>query len=284
MLGMKSIVSIGVAALAIAAPAMAQSQRNQAPVITVGQVVQGRVAGAQASCNADTPGVRNYRFEARAGMRAEITMTADDFDTVLEIGRLDDCEFQSLGVNDDGAGAEDGLNSRLTVRFPEAGTYIIRAKSFQDSAGGDFTLRVAELPALAGAPTPTPVTAGRTVGGAITNSDAIIEEATASGLPMESILESTRAYDLYSISGEAGQVYVIRVESDEFDPTVDVGTMSPLGFSSAAYNDDGGLEDDGLNSRLEITFRTAGTLLIRVAPLGNDTGEYKLTVENGATR
>ena len=53
--------------------------------------------------------------------------------------------------------------------------------------------------------------------------------------------------------------------------------MTPLGYSVAASNDDGSGEDDGLNSRLKVRFATDGTMLIRVSPLGSDTGAYTLT-------
>lgn len=264
----------GVALLAIATPALAQAQGDRPAPISFGQTVEGEIKSGEETC-APNPHIRSYSFRAEANSRVEIVMTADDFDTLVEIGSLDGCTFTSLGSNDDGAGSEDGLNSRLTARLAEAGTYVIRATSFQDDTGGKFSLSLNRLPPAAGAPEPKPLTLGQSVSGTLSAADATIEDSSEDN----SVLESGRPYQLYALTGTAGQEVSIKLDSDEFDPVLDVGTMSPLGYSVAETNDDGPGEDDGLNSRLTIRFRTAGTLIIRVSPLSNDSGAYTLIAE-----
>ena len=310
MIGTKLHLVAGVALLALAGPALALSSSPPAPPVataatsatpahpghadaahvappanpaqpvgtplTFGQSVEGQITAPSGTCDNSNPRVRVYSFSANAGDRIEATMTADDFDTTLEIGKMDGCTFTSLGMNDDGAGPEDGLNSRITAHIVDSGTYILRATALSEEGAGKFTLALNRLPARTASAAPRDVTIGRRVRGTLTATDATID----SSRDESTILESSRPYHMYQLNGTAGQSFVVTLKSDEFDPFLDVGSQSPLGFSVAASNDDGGGEDDGLNSRLTLTFQTAGTVMIRVSPLGNDTGDYELKVEN----
>jgi hypothetical protein len=290
------------AAIAVATPAMAQRQSTARPApIGYGQTVSGNigVASTGTTCTPVGPNERRYSFTAAANERIEVTMQADDFDTVVEVGKMDGCNFVSMGRNDDGGGPEDGLNSRLTGRMPEAGNYIIRATGLSSEAVGGFRLALNRLPPPAGAPTPVAIGVGQKVDGTLTSNDAMIEDTGMTGMnpfaieammaatgeePTETpqmIMDSGRPYRLYTLTGNAGDKFRIRLDSDEFDPMLEVGVDSPLGFSVAQSNDDGGGENDGLNSRLNITFAKAGTLMIRVSPLGRDTGAYSLMVVSG---
>jgi hypothetical protein len=291
------------AAVIAASPAAAQRQSGARPApITFGQTVSGTIGAVQtATCTPVGPNERRYSFTAAANERVEVTMRAEDFDTVVEIGKMDGCQFRSMGRNDDGGGPEDGLNSRLSGRMPEAGSYIIRATGLSDDAAGSFQLSLNRLAAPAGPSAPVPVAVGQKIEGTLTANDPMITEtgdggfnpfamdaamaAAAAGedaanVP-QMIMDSGRPYRYYSLTGAAGDKFRIRLDSDEFDAFVDVGVLSPLGFSVAQSNDDGGGENDGLNSRLNITFESAGTLIIRVSPLGRDTGSYALQVVSG---
>jgi hypothetical protein len=309
MIGTKFHLVAGVALLAIAGPALALSSSPVAPPaatttsatpahpghaeaatpapaqavgtpLTFGQSVEGQISAPSGTCDNSNPRVRVYSFAATAGDRIEATMTADDFDTTLEIGKMEGCTFTSLGTNDDGAGPEDGLNSRITAHIVDSGTYILRATALSDEGAGKFTLALNRLPARTTTATPRDVTIGRRVRGTLTATDATIDNSRDES----TILESSRPYHMYQLNGTAGQSFVVTLKSDEFDPFLDVGSQSPLGFSVAASNDDGGGEDDGLNSRLTVTFQTAGTVMIRVSPLGSDTGDYELKVENAPAK
>jgi hypothetical protein len=281
MIGNRTKLAIGVALLAFATPALAQRGRTAAPAtITLGQTVEGTIAAASTSttCTPDGPEVRSYRFAGQEGQRIQVTLNADDFDTLLEIGKMDGCNFISLGTNDDGAGAEDGLNSRLIARLPETANYIIRARSLGDGGAGKFTLALTGLPPLPPAPAPRALSLDQSVEGDLTANDAVIVEPANEYFDMEpTIVESARPYHLYSFTGTAGQEIMFKLDSEEFDAFLEAGVDSPLGFAVISSNDDGGGEDDGLNSRLRVTFAQSGTVMVRVSPLTSDTGHYKLT-------
>ena len=306
MMTIKTRLFIGAALFTVGTSAFAGDAPSAATppsAISFGQTVEGELAAATPVCATDAPNVRTYSFTAEADTRIEITMHADDFDTLVEIGQIADCQFVSIGSNDDGAGSEDGLNSRLVGRLSEAGSYVIRATSFGEGAAGKFQLSLNRLPAARGAPSPIALTVGRRVESKLGSDDAMIEggdtlptnifaEAVADAAvaaaagdeaarttTAQLIAESGRPYHLYSLTAEAGQEYLIKLDSEEFDSFLEVGVNSPLGYSVAASNDDGGGEDDGLNSRLTVKFQSAGTLILRVSPLSADSGDYTLVVE-----
>lgn len=268
------------AALAVfASPAVAQdaAQQPDLPAITVGQSVQGEIAAPVGGC-ATNARVRAWRFEGRADQRIEIVMQSEDFDTLVELGRMEGCEFLSLASNDDGAGPEDGLNSRLSVRLRETGSYVVRAMSFSDDGAGPFTLAIRQLPPPPPEPAPRPLALGREVRGQLTNSDPVISNGEEDGLT-----EGGRVYHYYSLTGAAGEQVRLELDSNEFDPVLEAGSLSPLGYSVAQYNDDGGGPEDGLNSRMNVTFRTAGTIVLRVSPLGSGVGSYRLRANRASS-
>ncbi len=277
-------------ALAAAVPAIAQETGQQQqqtparptaptlPTIAMGDTVQGEITApaTPGGCVAN-PRIRAWTFAGQAEQRLEITLQSEAFDTVVELGRMNGCEFESLARNDDGAGAEDGLNSRLTVRLRENGTYVVRATSFSDDGAGAFALAMRQLPPPAPEPTPMALTAGREVRGQLTNRDATIPSGE------EGLSEGGRPYHLYALTGRAGERFDLALDANEFDPVLEAGSVSPLGYSMAQYNDDGGGPEDGLNSRMTITFRTAGTIVLRISPLGMGTGSYRLRANRASS-
>lgn len=281
---------MGIAMIAIAIPAAAQNRGRSAAPATIGfgQTVSGEIAAPRdGQCAAPDPRVRVYNFTAEANTRLEVTMRADDFDTLVEIGKMDGCTYTMLASNDDGNGEDDGLNSRLTVTLREAGTYVIHAKALAPDGAGPFSVALNRLPPTPPPPAPIPLTLGQTAQGSLTMNDAIISDTASydspygdyGDTPTVDISESGRPYHFYSLTGSAGQEYLIKMDSEEFDAYLEAGSMSPLGYSVSASNDDGGGEDDGLNSRLRVKFQTDGTIIIRASPLGNDTGAYTISAD-----
>ena len=290
-MGTKTNMLVGIAMIALAVPAAAQNRGRTAPpaTITFGQTIEGEIAAPRAGeCPPADPRVRSYNVTVEADTRLEVTMRADDFDTLVEIGKMDGCTYTMLGSNDDGSGEDDGLNSRLIATLRDAGTYVIRAKALADDGAGKFSLALNRLAAPPPPPTPIPLTLGASAQGALTTNDAMIDTSSAYGDEYASeyggdmgidISESGRPYHLYSLTGSAGQDYLIKMDSEEFDAFLEAGSMSPLGYSVSASNDDGGGEEDGLNSRLRVKFQTDGTIIIRASPLGNDTGAYTISAD-----
>ncbi len=275
MIGNKSQLVIGVALLAIAAPSLAQNRsRTPAPAtIGFGQTIEGQLSNAAGECAAPNPRVKSYRFTISEPTRVEVTMRADDFDTLVQLGQMEGCTFNELGSNDDGSGEEDGLNSRLIANLRTAGTYVIQATSYQEEAVGKYNIALNRLPAPPEAPTPIALTLGQSVEASLGSDDAVIDD----GSDDTAVVESLRPYKFYTLTGTAGQEYEIVMSSDEFDSFLEIGSMTPLGYSVAASNDDGSGEEDGLNSRLRVKFRSDGTMVIRASPLSSDSGAFKLT-------
>lgn len=82
-----------------------------------------------------------YAYTGRAGERIRISLSSDEFDTVLILGRIVDGEFRELETNDD-ADDGDGTDSRITIELPEDGRYVIQATSFREQTEGAYRLTV----------------------------------------------------------------------------------------------------------------------------------------------
>ncbi|HET6979041.1 MAG TPA: PQQ-binding-like beta-propeller repeat protein [Pyrinomonadaceae bacterium] len=106
--------------------------------ITIGQTVNGNLTTNDCPFD-DGTFYDVYSFSATAGQRISISMSSNQFDTVLILNRPDG---STLSVNDDGGG---GTNSRIPpngfITLPETGTYTILANAFDpDNTTGAYTL------------------------------------------------------------------------------------------------------------------------------------------------
>lgn len=207
-----------------------------------------------------------YTFTGRSGQRIVARMASDEFDTYLNLGRMEDGEFVSLGTDDDGG--EEGTDSRLAHLLDEDGEYVIRASSY-GAEGGAYTLTLEERVARAPAP-PRPIQAGQEVSGELDDDDATLETDGS-------------FYELWSYRGHAGEQLRIRMDSDEFDTYVAIGRMEDCGdFEEIATMDDGG---EGTNTLLEVTLPEDGEYVIRANSYSADeTGGYTLRIESSRDR
>ncbi|PPS44317.1 PPC domain-containing protein [Chroococcidiopsis sp. TS-821] len=83
---------------------------------------------------------RDYLVRFNQGDNIAIDLTSDHFDTIVT---LMSPEGATLAENDDGP---DGTtNSLLFTRINQTGNYIIRVRSFGETGGGAFVLRVTRL-------------------------------------------------------------------------------------------------------------------------------------------
>lgn len=197
-----------------------------------------------------------FAFTASAGQRDQFTLESEDFDALLVIGRDNGGEFVELARNDDGPGI--GLNSRLVFTAPEAGTYVVQARSLGGSDLGAYTLTRTTPPPP---PPRTAIVVGDTRTGTLT-----ADAATSA--------EGYRA-DVYAFSGAAGDRVQISVASDDFDTYLSL--VGPDG-GVVAEDDDGG--QIGTNSRLTQTLAVAGEYLVEVRAFAdNGEGRYELALE-----
>jgi hypothetical protein len=240
---------------------------GQSRPLTIGQRVTGDLTDTD---NVEDESDRIYdawTFTGRSGQRIVANMESGDFDTYLNLGRMENGQFVSIATDDDG-GAE-GTNSRLAHALDEDGQYVIRASSY-GAQGGAYTLTVEERIARAPAP-PRPLTAGQQASGQLDEQDALLETDGS-------------FYELWSYQGRAGEQLRIRMSSDDFDTYVAIGRMEGGcgDFEEIATMDDGG---DGTNTLLEITLPEDGEYVIRANSFTADqTGDYTLVVESSRDR
>jgi Bacterial pre-peptidase C-terminal domain len=206
-----------------------------------------------------------YTFMGRAGQRIVVEMASEDFDTYLDLGRMQDGEWESLDTDDDGS--EEGTNSLLRFTLPEDGEYVIRATAFSEGEGA-YTLSLRERPAPV-ARAPRPITAGQDAEGSLDDEDEVLETDGS-------------YYELWTYRGRAGEQVRLMMNSDDFDTYVAIGRMRGGEFEEIATMDDGG---EGTNTLLELTLPEDGEYVIRANAYRADmTGDYTLRVESSRDR
>jgi hypothetical protein len=263
-----SCLAMATALAALAAPA-AMAQNALMP----GESMTGELTNQSNRMSENDYYLDLYTVSGETGQRIAIAMQSEDFDTLIEIGRMVDGEFQQLAVDDDGG---EGLNSRLIFTFPEAGDYTVRARTFGANNTGGYTIEMSEVAPPAPPPPPSRIRLGQTVSGTLTDASPVYIDDTYGS--------SARHYALYNLRGRTGQTVTVTLRSDDFDAYLEAGAMTPLGFAVVESNDDGMAREDegalGLDSRVTLTFVQSGTLTIRATTLGGSAiGEYSLTVE-----
>jgi hypothetical protein len=211
-----------------------------------------------------------YAFDGRKGERVRIDMVGSDIDPALDLTLEDSPGSPAFSASNDDGG--EGLNSRIFAILPESGRYRIKARNINE-ASGSYALRLQVYPP-AGPPRPPRAlrreapTLGRL---------AFDEPGTEMGL--DDAGAPTFFYRLYTLPMRAGETLTVDLKAESFDPVLDAGIMSPLGFAVARSNDD----SDGTNARLVLSPTESGTITLRARSLNADSmGEYTLTVTEGA--
>ncbi|HEX6372390.1 MAG TPA: PPC domain-containing protein [Longimicrobium sp.] len=224
---------------------------------TIGTPVQGELTESDAEYeDQGADGYYDlYRFQGRAGQRLRIRMEMGEYYPSIEVGTLQDGQFQPL------EGATVAENS-ITATLPEAGEYFIRAGAF-GSVTGEYTLR-AEERAAAPAPRTTPIRRGESAPGQLEEGDSELDDG--------------RWYDAYAYTGRAGERLRIDLRSEDFDAYVIIGRMVDGNFTEIASNDDA--EDgEGLDSALEVELPEDGRYVIQATSFSaGGTGTYELSV------
>ena len=245
---------------------------QQAPQPTTGQTHSIRLGGVEEGRLEDTDNYDDeedryydvYAFTGNAGQRIQIDMSSE-FDTYLELGRLDGCDWEELQSDDDGS--PDGTDSRIRYTLPDDGEYVIRATSYAD-ATGPYTLRLSERAAPVERAA-QPISAGQDAEGELDEDDSVLE---ADG----------SYYDLWTYQGHAGEELRVNMMSSDFDTYVAIGRMVGGEFEEIATMDDGG---EGTNTLLEVTLPSDGEYVIRANSFrAEQTGDYTLRIESSRDR
>lgn len=204
-----------------------------------------------------------YVIALRAGQRLAVTLMAEAFDPVVQIGRTSGALFTELARNDDGGG--DGLNSYLVFTAPAAGDYTIRATSLGTGGAGDYVLGLAEGPA-------------RLATQSINVGDSLSGELTAS----DGLNDTGLQADGYRFTGRAGQRIQATMTSAAFDAYLEL-IADPDGARTSLATDDDGAGSEGTDARVAVTLPTDGDYVIEARAFGSGaTGAYSLTLAETA--
>lgn len=249
-------------ALALTTTAAAQQDVALEP-IGVGQTVVAALTPASGVLE-DGSHYHDYVIQLSAGDRVVVTLRSEDFDAFLHIGRSRGDDFETLAMDDDGAG---GTDARVLWMAPEAGAFVIRANSLRSGETGQYVLTVEDAPPLrpVSDDDAIPVRPGDRHVGQLTSGDPVIEDGSH--------------YHLFRLDATARERFVITLRSSDFDAYLSIGWADRGDFVGLASDDDGA---GGTDARLEWTAPGTGTYLLRVNSLGaGETGAYTLLVESG---
>ena len=208
------------------------------PTLGAGSVEEGVLERSDEHL-ADQRAVDWYPLEISEGQRLFISMESAYLDTYLLVRYPDGTER----FNDDFQDSDAGIH----ITGSDDQLLQLGATTFSRNSYGDYTILVQE------AQPPQRISVGQTISGSL--------EAGEGGL------------DLYTFSGEAGDMVVVELSSSDFDTYVML--REPSGFT--VQNDD---REPGItDSRLLYTFDTDATVEIEVSAFGSEgAGRYQLSV------
>ncbi len=191
------------------------------------------------------------------GQRYRLSLTSEDFDPVVQLYRPG--ESEAIAENDDG----EGFNPRLFFTAGADGDYVVRVLGFSADAAGAYKLRIEPVPPL------PPVIAAAPVGSETTTWRVYTGDLPAGGA------EEANVHD-YSLSLDAGTEALIRVDSEAFDPLVQVYRAGERDGEPLASDDDSG---GGFDPLLLFRPEEAGDYLVRVTSFnGGEGGSYRLRI------
>lgn len=215
--------------------------------------------------------VQAWDLDGRAGQTLTVDLLSPDFDAYLTVLGPGLAEWLT---NDDGAG---GCDSRVSVTFPESGTFTVVASSVGGRTG-TFRLRTSSAPP-APAAGPCRPSAGASASGEGVVEDLEVTGSLGIGARQAGRLDASagryggRPAQRWSLEGRAGQRLAIEQSSDELDSFVH---LQGPGVTTPVYNDDDG---ESLNSRLCVLLPGTGTYDVVASAISADArGEYALSV------
>lgn len=189
-----------------------------------------------------------HTVEVTAGQILDVIAASASFDTIVEIvdpgGRV-------VGSDDDGGG---GTNSRARIAVSETGTYTIRVRSYDGSAGGAY-----RVVALAGDPQEM------TVGGIGFDRAEVIEGSLGGALRSEA---------RHEVELQLGNYVEVNLDSGDFDAVLYV--FGPDGELIAEDDDSGG----GSNARVSFIAEQSGEYTLQATSfIDGGSGNYRLRLQ-----
>lgn len=238
-LTLRAALAASAAAAVLATPLSAQPTPTASRPFTA--------TGTMHGCD---PARGDHQVRLSAGTRYTLRAASEDFDTVLQLYARGGGE--PIAQNDD---ADGTLNSRIGYTAREAGIYCLRVSGYGGRAGGTYTVSAEVAPPVAppsSTPTRTESTEWRVFDGELSD-----------GAPQD-----------YALTLAEGQVAMISLESDAFDPVVEIRRAGDPDGQVIDRDDDGG---SGLNSFL-IFSGEPGDYLVRARAYSSGEGAYTLKI------
>ncbi|OYW44273.1 MAG: hypothetical protein B7Z08_02930 [Sphingomonadales bacterium 32-68-7] len=209
---------------------------------------------------------RLFHFQGEAGQVWVFALAAPEpspLDPVLDVFAGRTATGEVLGNDDDGGG---DLDARLRFRVPRTGPYTLRATSAGNSGAYQLSATIQDA---AAAPAPNPVLE-------LDRAQA----GTFSDEAPERLYRLSPAARARFAQGGSLTIRMTPAADSEVDPLVEAGFETPLGFSAAARDDDGG---GALAARLVIDLTGVDAawlerLRIRASSVGSDFGAYEITI------
>jgi hypothetical protein len=234
--------------------------------LSLGNAAAGAFASNSPTLDESGQAYAIYTIEGREGEMISVDLTTEAFDGYVEIGMDTEWGYEAYAAGGDYDGE---ASANVLFRFPVDGVYTVRALSLNPGSFGEFTVTAS---AFTPAPEPRPTRL---------RMNSIMRGQLVEG---EVLNQNMQIYDVYSINVREGQEVRITMRASDaeeyFDPFLEVGVNTPLGFASAAMDDDGGGGINGLDAQVEFTAQSSGTLIIRATGLQPMTGgSYTISVE-----
>jgi hypothetical protein len=108
---------------------------NSLPALGMGRGVNGELKEGDPIPPGTSIPINDYKITVRRGETIELSLSSEDFDTVLTL--LND-SYEQIDTNDDQESG--GTDSKLVSTFSQAGTYVVRVSSLSANSLGAYTL------------------------------------------------------------------------------------------------------------------------------------------------
>lgn len=225
------------------------------PRLTPGRWLSDRLSTADA--HRDGHAVDPWTFSGEANQVVRIWMSSSEFDTRFRLGHYHgDGEYHELASDDDGG---EGTNSYLQFTLPQAGSYVLDASSYRTASYGAYSVF---LELRGGAPEGRTVVPGNTYGGTLNDG---------------SRRQEGRRYQDWSYRGASSGPVEVSLQSDDFDPYLQIGVLENGSFVALLSDDDGG---EGTDAFLTFTPVHGRRYVIRARGYSaDDRGDYLLRID-----
>lgn len=235
--------------------------RGPAPLVgATPWTMQGDIDSVDGT-NEDNLSYENVRVTLEADRRLRISVLSQEIDPRVEVYALGSEEM--IDSNDDGG---QGVNARLDFTPRQAGVHIIRVVGVLRDVFGTYQLVIEPVE-----PLPNPLPAVGASAGA-TNWTEIAGALTADDVNIEG-----RNFDDYQLSLSAGDEILVRLDSTEFDPLVQIYPASGRDGEYLQVDDDSG---PGNSSLLLFKAIETGDYVVRVSSFSysRSSGQYRLRI------